>query len=256
MSLKQLAQTARDLGIVVEGLDRAGIEQEIDAVAKAKSMAMTTPMEWFVLDLKIDIPLRGTVEQAVALADPSVFSYRSKVAEKRAKKATDGSDVVAEMDDAGRKLLEQRAGKTPLAQRLATATPLSFKIWTDDKAIERKFPKLAWPDLCDMPVATGPVLLKVVAGKQPPVVMQTLSGGVTGAQVLNAVHEQLKTHWNELLESDDEDKKAEGLRELASFHDKGSTLSAKFTFRRVGHVYYLEWLNAPTVGEKRPREGA
>jgi hypothetical protein len=105
-------------------------------------------------------------------------------------------------------------------------------------------------------VATGPVLLKVVSGKQSPVVVQTLSGGVTGAQVLNAVHEQLKVHWNALLGSDDEDKKAEGLRELASFHDKGSTLSAKFTFRRVGHVYYLEWLNESAVGEKRPREGA
>ena len=255
MSIKSLVNTARDLGVVVEGLDRSELEKEIDEVARAQSMKMTTPLEWFVLDLNIDIPLRGALEHAVALADPSAFTYQSKAAERRAKKATDGKDVVAEMDNAGRELLERMAGETSFAQRLATATPLKFQIHTDDAAIERKFPNLAWPELSDMPVATGPVLVKVFAGKQPPVVVQTVSGGVIGAQVLCAVHEQLKKHWDEMLGSDDEDTKAEGLRELATFQDKGAVISAKFSFRRVGNVYYLEWQNnSVVVGEKRPRE--
>ena len=249
MSLKELAQTARDLGIVADGLDRAEIEKEIDEVAQAQSVKIKTPLEWLQFEATIAIPLNSFLS-SVALANPTAFSYQSKAAEKRAAKATDGKEIIAEMNDNGRKMLEKKAGELPLAQRLVAAVPLSFKIHSDDKVFEEMFPKSFGVDALELPVSSNPISIKVIPGKKSPVTLQTTSGGLVTQQVIDVVREQLTTHWNSILASEE----AEGLKEFEAFEDKGSSLSAKFVFHRIGSLYYFKWLHTPIAGKKRPRE--
>ena len=182
MSIKELVETARDLGIVPDGMDRAELGKEIDQVAKAQSMTLAHPLEWLKFGVRVHLPM--TIE---------------------------------------------------------AKHELKIGVWVSEESFRRIFPTL-YTDAEDIPVGIGPLLIRVFPG-MPLAVLQTTGGGILATQVKAAVKDQLEKRWN-----------GDDLEELYISNDGGSTLNMPFTFRRVGHIFYVDWEASPVVGEKRARE--
>lgn len=258
MSLKRLVETARDLGIVVEGLDRTDLEKEIDNATKAYSEGLTAPLEWIPFRVKIDVPIAVDCMRDIALVNPSAFTYKSKAAKQRARKATDGKQVIDEMDSAGLRALDAMAKAKPLEERLMAALPINVHVYIDDRALERVFPETY--DSSGIPVGFGPLSVKVVSGA-PIAVLDSMCGGITSGQVLKTVQNQLSKRWNDMLAADMDIATAYTavcLQELSLFDDNGTCLSAAFKFRRIGHIFHVTWETGgeSAVGAKRARDNS